>query len=66
VEGVPLPVVGQTEAIYDTGTTQIVGDPEGIRQLYAPLLVYGAQPDSDGLYTSTWTGSAADQAPPNV
>jgi len=54
VAGIPMPVVGQTETIFDTGTTQIVGDPKGIERLYAPLLIYGAMPApeyGDGIYT---------------
>ena len=69
MEGVPVQVVGQTDAIYDTGTTQIVGDPVGIQQLYAPLLAFGAMPapqEGEGIYTSTWISSVADHPPHNV
>jgi len=52
---IPLQVVGETAAIYDTGTTQIVGDPAGIKKFYEPLeLLYGAKyaPElGDGIYT---------------
>lgn len=57
----PVPVVGQTKAIFDTGTTQIVGDPMGIEQLYAPLYMYGARSAGDGLYTGTSASIIADQ-----
>jgi hypothetical protein len=70
MDGDPEEVVGQTETIFDTGTTMIIGDPVGIEQLYAPLLAVGAQPaplqDGVGLYTSTWAGSTVDQPPHNV
>ena len=65
----PLPVVGPTQAIFDTGTTQIVGDPQGIKQFYAPLYVYGARLDTDlgeGIYTSTSASIIADQKPHNI
>jgi len=52
---IPLEVVGKTAAIYDSGTTQIIGDPAGIKSLYKPLeLLYGAKyaPQyGDGIYT---------------
>jgi hypothetical protein len=51
-------------AIFDTGTTMIVGDPAGIMDFFAPLeLSSGAEevPDSPGYYTSTWAKFAADQ-----
>lgn len=49
-----IPAVGKTEAIYDTGTTQILGDPVGIQRLYD--LIIGSLPATtygDGFYTST-------------
>ena len=55
--GSPVQVVGLTEAVFDTGTAQIVGDPDGIEQFYAPLKPFGAGPApqyGDGIYTSTW------------
>jgi hypothetical protein len=70
MNGNPSEVVGQTETIFDTGTTMIIGDPAGIEQLYAPLLAVGAMPappqDGVGLYTSTWAGSTVDQLPHNA
>jgi cathepsin D len=51
-------VVGKTQTIFDTGTTQIIGDPKGIKQFYALLRFYGAKPApqyGEGIYTSTWT-----------
>ncbi|KAI9510779.1 acid protease [Russula earlei] len=44
-------VVGQTEAIFDTGSTQIIGDPDGIRALFAAIP--GASPSAgdDNSYT---------------
>ena len=44
--------------IFDTGTTQIIGDPAGIEDFFTPLvLFYGAEPAPQygaGIYTSTW------------
>ena len=57
MDGTPWPVVGKTAAIYDTGTTQIVGDPASIESFYEPLILfYGAESApqyGDGIYTST-------------
>ena len=57
--------VGTTAAVFDTGTTLIIGDPIGIQEFYTSLLPYGAepQPPVNGvvIYTSTWASSAADQ-----
>ena len=67
--GIPIPVVEQTDAIYDTGTTQIVGDPIGIQQFYALLFAFGARPApqyGEGIYTSTLISSAADEPPHNI
>ena len=50
-------------AIFDTGTTLILGDPARIAVLYDALLRFGARlsPEyGDGFYTSTWASSAAD------
>ena len=50
-------VVGKTETIFDTGTTQIIGDPVGIAALFAALSPSGAKPAPEygvGIYTSTW------------
>ena len=45
------------EAIFDTGTTMIVGDPSGISKFYEKLPGYGVdwlpEYDGDGSYTST-------------
>ena len=61
-----LPVLGlkNVDAIFDTGTTLILGDPAGIKDFFAPLeLFYGAEevPNSPGYYSSTWATPAADQ-----
>jgi hypothetical protein len=68
-----VPVVEKTEAVYDTGTTLILGDTAGIEQLYALLTPSGATPapqytvgGSIVLYTSTWASSAANQVLHNV
>lgn len=64
-----MPVIGPTDAIFDTGTTLIVGDPAGIELFYAPLTAYGAMPAPQygtGIYTSKWVSSVADQTPYNV
>jgi hypothetical protein len=62
-----LPVLGlkNVNAIFDTGTTLILGDPAGIMDFFAPLqLSSGAEevPDSPGYYSSTWANPAAGQA----
>jgi hypothetical protein len=57
--GFSFPVVGKTETIFDTGTTQILGDPVGINAFFAALSPSGAKPApeyGDGIYTSTWAG----------
>jgi hypothetical protein len=51
------------DAIFDTGTTMIVGDPVGIMKFFAPLqLSSDAEeiPDNPGYYSSTWANLAAD------
>ena len=55
-------VVGDQPAIFDTGTTDIIGDPDGIAALFEAI--DGAQPApelGEGLYTSTFSG-ATDQS----
>ncbi|KAH9958947.1 acid protease [Russula dissimulans] len=42
-------VVGQTEAIFDTGSSLIIGDPDGINALFGSIP--GAQANGDGTYT---------------
>ncbi|KAH9984829.1 aspartic peptidase domain-containing protein [Russula vinacea] len=44
----------KTNAVFDTGTTMILGDPAGIKRLYDPLLLFGARsaPEyGDGFFT---------------
>jgi hypothetical protein len=53
-----FPVLGlkDVDAIFDTGTTMIVGDPVGIMDFFAPLVLSsGAEPvsNSPGYYSST-------------
>ena len=60
------PVLGlkNIKAVFDTGTTLIVGDPAGIMDFFAPLVLSsGAEPvsNSPGYYSSTWASLAADQ-----
>jgi hypothetical protein len=43
-------VVGSTAAIFDTGTTSIVGDAAGIAAIFNSIS--GAQAVGDGSYTS--------------
>ena len=55
-------VVGSLPAIFDTGTTLILGDPDGVAALFEAI--DGAQPApelGEGLYTSTFSG-ATDQS----
>jgi len=42
-------VVGQTESIFDTGSSHIIGDPDGIKALFNSIP--GAQANGDGTYT---------------
>jgi hypothetical protein len=61
-----FPVLGlkNINAIFDTGTTLILGDPAGITDFFAPLeLACDAEemPNSPGYYSSTWANPAADQ-----
>jgi cathepsin D len=55
-------VVGSTAAIFDSGTTQIVGDPKSIANFFKPIK--GAQAASkeygEGSYTSAFS-STTDQ-----
>jgi hypothetical protein len=56
-----VPGLRNINAIFDTGTTLIVGDPTGIRVLFAALASSGALPllnssgssTSSGYYSST-------------
>ena len=67
--GKPIRLVGETETIFDTGTAQIVGDPDGIKKFYAQLGRYGARlaPEiGNGVYTSTWASAAVNQDLYNV
>ena len=50
------PVVGSQPAIFDTGTTEIVGDTDSITNLFAAI--DDAQPVGDGSYTSAFSGTA--------
>jgi hypothetical protein len=61
-----LPVLGlkNVKAIFDTGTTLIVGDPAGIMDFFALLeLRSDAKPvlESPGYYSSTWENHSANQ-----
>jgi hypothetical protein len=65
-----VPGLENINAIFDTGTTMILGDPYGIRVFFAALAPSGAlplhnSPDSSmssGRYSSTWANLAADQS----
>ena len=56
--------VGQTKVVFDTGTTQIVGDAVGIQSLFLAIDKAEPSPQSNGviLYTSTLS-SAVDRPP---
>ena len=64
-----MEVVGETKTIFDTGTTQIIGDPARIEDFFTPLvLFYGAEPAPQygaGIYTSTLASNVADPMPHN-
>lgn len=55
-------LLNNIKAIFDTGTTLIVGDPDGIEIFFGQLAPYGALPwtESPGYYTSTWANLATD------
>jgi Eukaryotic aspartyl protease len=57
-------VVGKKEAVFDTGSTAIVGDRESIEQFYKPFFP-DVLPTPDGRYSSTWASCVADQTPYN-
>jgi hypothetical protein len=64
VNKLPVPGLENVKAIFDTGTTLIVGDPTGIMDFFAPLeLRSDAEPvlDSPGYYSSTCANLAANQ-----
>jgi hypothetical protein len=69
VEGFVVPVLGFTEAIFDTGTSVIIGDPDGIQRLYYQL-TGKSEPDhmegGFGIYNSTCASSTTDQMPHNI
>lgn len=53
MEGLTETVIGKKKAIFDTGTTAIVGDPASIKQFYKHLR--DAKPMMDGRrYHGTW------------
>jgi hypothetical protein len=55
-------VVGNTAAIFDTGTTQIVGDATGIAAIFNSITGSQAAPQlGDGIYTSAFF-SATNQS----
>jgi hypothetical protein len=52
-------VVGNTAAIYDTGTTQIIGDSAGIAKLFKSISgAHLAPQHGPGVYTSALTSVA--------
>lgn len=61
-------MVGKKEAVFDTGTTAIIGDRESIEQFYKPFHpdIWPYTLGSKGRYSSTWASCVADQAPYNV
>jgi cathepsin D len=53
--------VGQTEAIFDTGASQIIGDPNGISRIFARIDGAREAPDvGPGAYTGMLS-SATDR-----
>lgn len=54
-------VVGSTAAIFDSGTTQIVGDPKGIAKFFKSIKgAKSASKYGEGVYTSAFS-STTDQ-----
>jgi hypothetical protein len=52
------PVVGSTTAIFDTGSTQIIGDPTGIAKLFDSISGAQSAPHlGDGVYTSAFSNA---------
>ena len=61
MEGLTETVIGKRKAVFDTGTSAIVGDPAGIKEFYKQ--VHGAKPMMNGRrYLSTWTVLLIDTA----
>jgi hypothetical protein len=52
-------VVAKTTAIFDTGTTQILGDADGISNLFAQIPGAEPAPQYAGAYTSAYLQSNA-------
>ena len=51
-------VLGSTPAIFDTGTTQILGDSDGIKKLFEKVPGAQSAPQfGDGTYTSALRGA---------
>jgi len=64
-----VPGLENVDAIFDTGTTMILGDPAGITDFFAPLvLLCEAEPLPDtsgytsGHYSSMWTNNTGRSA----
>jgi hypothetical protein len=58
-------VVGQTAAIFDTGTTQIISDPDSIAKFFDAISGAKSAPElGTGLYTSALC-CVASQPPAN-
>jgi hypothetical protein len=56
VDKYPVPGLNDIDAIFDTGTTLIIGDPAGIMDFFAPLVLSsGAEPvpNYPSYYSST-------------
>ena len=50
----PVPGLEDVKAIFDTGTTLIVGDPVGITDFFAFFPGAKPVPNSPGYYSSAW------------
>jgi hypothetical protein len=54
VNKLPVPLLENVKAIFDTGTTLILGDPTGIEDLFAFFPGAEPVPNSSGYYSSAW------------
>jgi hypothetical protein len=57
-------VIGELQAIFDTGASLIVGDPDRVQTFASSIGATSAPDVGDGLYTSTLSSSAG--LPPHI
>ena len=55
-------VINEPEAIFDTGSSLIIGDPNGVQKFASKIGATSAPEIGDGFYTSTSSSSAGQQS----